>query len=72
MRDDVSRPAGRVREYLRVKLTDTEHDEISAQLYPQQGSGVMSSVSWADGLAEQEVDQAINRGDWMKVYPFAS
>jgi hypothetical protein len=32
----------------------------------------MSSVSWADGLAEQEVDQAINRGDWMKVYPFAS
>ncbi|MFT4821894.1 MAG: molybdopterin molybdotransferase [Candidatus Azotimanducaceae bacterium] len=71
-RADFSRPAGRRREYLRVKLTDTEHDEISAQLYPQQGSGVMSSVSWADGLAEQEVDQAINRGDWMKVYPFAS
>jgi molybdopterin molybdotransferase len=71
-RADFSRPAGRRREYLRVQLTDTGRKETSAQLYPQQGSGVMSSVSWADGLAEQEVDQAISPGDWLKVYPFTS
>jgi molybdopterin molybdotransferase len=71
-RADFKRPAGRRREYLRVQLTANGDNEIRAQLYPQQGSGVMSSVSWADGLAEQDVDQAINPGDWLKVYPFTS
>jgi molybdopterin biosynthesis enzyme len=33
-------------------------------------SGVMSSVSWANALAEQDIDQEIAEGDWLKVYPF--
>jgi molybdopterin molybdotransferase len=69
-RANFSRPAGKRREYLRIQLTNTGHNEHSAQLYAQQGSGVMSSVSWADGLAEQDVGQEISLGDWLKIYPF--
>jgi molybdopterin molybdotransferase len=69
-RANFSRPAGKRREYLRIQLTNTGHNELSAQLYAQQGSGVMSSVSWADGLAEQDVGQEVSLGDWLKIYPF--
>jgi molybdopterin molybdotransferase len=69
-RANFSRPAGNRREYLRIQLANTGHNELSAQLYAQQGSGVMSSVSWADGLAEQDVGQEVSPGDWLKIYPF--
>ena len=70
-RANFDRPAGNRREYLRVQLNDNGGTELEATVYAQQGSGVMSSVSWANGLAEQEVDQVINTGDWLKVYPLS-
>jgi molybdopterin molybdotransferase len=70
-RANFDRPAGNRREYLRVQLNDNGGTELEATVYAQQGSGVMSSVSWANGLAEQEVDQVISTGDWLKVYPLS-
>ena len=63
-------PAGNRREYFRVQLSSSAPGEMSVMRFPQQGSGVMSSVSWANALAEQDIDQEIAEGDWLKVYPF--
>ena len=49
-------------EYLRVQLRP-EQDEVRLHLYPQQGSGVMSSLAWADALAIIEPGQAVREGD---------
>ena len=49
-------------EYLRVQLRP-EQGEVGLHLYPQQGSGVMSSLSWADALAIIEPGQAVREGD---------
>jgi molybdopterin molybdotransferase len=56
-------------EYLRVRV---RHDESGAyaEIYPQQGSGVLSSASWADGLVVVEPEKAINTGDILKYIPF--
>jgi molybdopterin molybdotransferase len=70
-RASFDRAAGNRREYLRVQLNDNGKAELAATLYPHQGSGVMSSVSWANALAEQEIDQVISAGDWLKVFPLS-
>jgi len=49
-------------EYLRVQLRP-EQGEVRLHLYPQQGSGVMSSLAWADALAIIEPEQAVREGD---------
>ena len=49
-------------EYLRVQLRP-EEGEVRLHLYPQQGSGVMSSLAWADALAIIEPEQAVREGD---------
>ena len=56
-------------EYLRVRIN---HDKAGAyaELYPHQGSGVLSSASWADGLVIVEPGKAINTGDVLKYIPF--
>lgn len=62
-------PAGKRQEYLRVRL---EQDDIGAvaKLFPHQGSGVLSSACWADGLVEVPVDVAVNQGDPVPYLPF--
>ncbi len=56
-------------EYLRVRVG---HDESGAyaEIYPHQGSGVLSSASWADGLAIVEPGKAVTAGDVVKYIPF--
>ena len=56
-------------EYLRVRV---KHDASGAyaELYPHQGSGVLSSVSWADGLVIVEPGKVINTGDIVEYMPF--
>jgi len=56
-------------EYLRVRLVH-EDNRIMAQLYPHQGSGVLSSASWADGLVEVMVGKEINKGDIINYLSF--
>ena len=56
-------------EYLRVKLVNKDESMV-AQLYPHQGSGVLSSTSWADGLVEVAIDTEIKPGDVVRYFPF--
>ena len=56
-------------EYLRVKLTQKDGRTV-AQIYPHQGSGVLSSASWADGMVEVLLGKEINRGDTVEYLSF--
>lgn len=56
-------------EYLRVRLVQKDKQMV-AQLYPHQGSGVLSSASWADGLVEVMLDSEIKKGDTVSYLPF--
>jgi len=51
-------PAPKREEYLRVRL-----QQGRLERYPHQGSGVLSSAVWADGLARFAVGQAVAEGD---------
>ena len=55
------------REYLRVKLNAAG----GLDLFANQGSGVLASAAWADGLADNPPKQAIRRGDRVRFLPFA-
>jgi len=52
-------------EYVRVKIVDSK-----AILYQNQGSGVLTSTSWADGLAIINEQTKINKGDLINYIPF--
>jgi len=69
-RADFERPDGRKRrEYLRARLvTDKEHGD-GVQLYPHQGSGVLNSLAWAEGLACIPEDSGVARGDMVRYLP---
>ena len=58
---------GSRKEYLRVRLSINDEGRSIASLFQNQGSGVMSSVSWADGLAEVEIDDEIISGDLIRI-----
>jgi molybdopterin molybdotransferase len=64
---DWPRPDKR-REFLRVKL----NGEGELELFPNQSSGVLTSVVWADGLLDNPPGQAITRGDVVRFLPLAS
>lgn len=59
---DWPRPDKR-REFLRVKLERGENDQNILSLWPNQGSGVMSSLAWADGLVDLAADTPVKQGD---------
>jgi molybdopterin molybdotransferase len=63
---DWRRPRPR-REFVRVKL---DHSTIpaSANLYPKQGSDVLSSIVWADGLVEIPENSAFSKGEVLNYY----
>lgn len=54
-------------EYLRVRL-----ESGRLQPYPSQGSGVLSSAVWADGLARVPADTPVSIGDPLDYYPLES
>jgi molybdopterin molybdotransferase len=56
-------------EYLRVRLQQEEGNTV-AGLYPHQGSGVLSSASWADGLVEVKIGAQIKKGDVVNYFSF--
>ncbi len=60
--------AGGRREYVRVKV-DANNGVTSLSLFGNQGSGIMTSVVWADALAEIEVGQRVKPGDVLRFLP---
>lgn len=65
---DFSMAPGSRREYVRVRLSRDESGALHAAAYPNQGSGVMSSVVWADALALVDIDTTVSPGDALDVY----
>lgn len=53
------------REFLRVQ----RNQQGGLSLYPNQGSGVLSSVVWADGLVDNPPGQQIAKGDIVQYLP---
>ncbi|WP_373896810.1 gephyrin-like molybdotransferase Glp [uncultured Massilia sp.] len=60
--------ADRRNEFLRVRI----NDEGGLDLFANQGSGVLTSTVWADGLVDNPPGQAIARGDTVRFIPFAA
>ena len=60
--------AGPRREYARAQL---QPDIMTAALYPKQGSGVLSSVAWADGLVEIPENSTVKNGDEVSYLSFS-
>ena len=61
----------RRREFLRVKITTDTTGAPILDLWPNQGSGVMSSLAWADGLVDLAPDTKIARGDVLRYLSLA-
>ena len=53
----------RRREFLRARF----NAEGGLDLFPNQSSGVLTSVVWADGLIDNPGGQAIRRGDSVRL-----
>lgn len=66
---DWPKPAPKRREFLRAQLTWGLHGP-RARIHPHQGSGILSSVSWADGLVEIPAGAALKRGDKIAYWPW--
>lgn len=63
---DWPRPDAR-REFLRARLNDSG----GLELYPNQGSGVLTSAAWAGGLVDNPPQQVVQRGDMVRFLPFS-
>jgi molybdopterin molybdotransferase len=63
---DVDR-ADKRREFLRVR----RNDQGGLDLFPNQSSGVLTSVAWADGMVDKAAGQTIARGDLVPFISFA-
>jgi molybdopterin molybdotransferase len=55
---------GKRREFLRGRL-----EQGRAIIYPNQSSGVLTSVAWAEGLVDVPVDTTIRQGDPVRFLP---
>jgi len=58
-------------EYIRVRMELDDSGQSSLSLYPHQGSGVLSSASWANGLVFIPVKTQIKVGDMLEFTPFS-
>ncbi|MFC1665807.1 gephyrin-like molybdotransferase Glp [Pseudomonadota bacterium] len=63
--------SGSRQEYLRARLSAEEKGEATAEVYPNQSSGVLASVSWADGLLVVPIKTAVKSGDFLEYIPFS-
>jgi molybdopterin molybdotransferase len=55
------------REFLRVK----RNAQGGLNLFPNQSSGVLTSVVWGDGVVDNPASNPIQSGDWVRFYPFS-
>ncbi len=57
---------GKRREFLRARVQDGW-----AMLYPNQSSGVLTSLAWADGLVDIEAGASVMNGDTVRFLPLS-
>ena len=56
-------------EYIRVKIERDSRGQLRANRFANLSSGVMSSLSWADGLVRQDIDTQISAGQILEFFP---
>ncbi|MFT6407819.1 MAG: molybdopterin molybdotransferase [Arenicella sp.] len=64
-----SKPISSREEYIRVKIERDANGDLHANRFANLSSGVMSSLSWADGLLRQDIDSAIEVGQKLAFLP---
>lgn len=57
------------REYLRVRVRPGADGQVQLEAHAQQGSGVLSSAAWADGLAIVEAGETVVPGQLLTFLP---
>ena len=62
--------ADKRREYARAKLSINEQGEAIVEIYPSRSSGVLSSLTWANGLVVITENTIIKKGDLVPFIPF--
>lgn len=62
----IGKSAGSRREFLRARLEDGW-----AMLYPNQSSGVLTSLAWADGLVDVEAGSSVTKGGPVRFLPLS-
>lgn len=67
---DWPRPDRR-REFLRARLLHSDGDTTQAEIYPHQGSGVLTSTVWGEGLIDVPAGTVIQRGGRVRFIPFS-
>lgn len=70
-KSEFSFDGGSRQEYLRVQVIRGTDGTMCVQRYPNQGSGILSSVVWANGLAVVDIEQRIKKGELIKVHLFS-
>jgi len=68
---DWNRPDKRI-EYMRARLETNDEGQKVVNVYPSRSSGILSSVTWADGMVVLEPGQQIAKGDSVRFIPFTS
>lgn len=61
--------AGFRREFARARLVNKNQTSV-VEIFPNQGSGVLTSTVWADGFVVIPEDTQIHKGDKVAFYPF--
>lgn len=65
------RKANGRRQYLRARL-EQQDGQLRVCPHPQQGSAMLTSACWADGLALVEIGQTLEEGDLLDYLPFSA
>jgi len=68
---DWQRPDKRT-EYMRARIETNDEGQRVANVYPSRSSGVLSSVTWADGMVVINPEQKLKKGDSVRFIPFSS
>jgi molybdopterin molybdotransferase len=58
------------REFLRARLEIDDDQRVVARIYPNQDSGVLSSVVWANGFVEIAEGQTLKAGEMVDYFSF--
>jgi len=61
---------GKRQEYLRARVIFDQEGQSAVEIYSHQGSGVLTSTSWADGLVMIPIGATVKKGDTVAYTPF--
>ena len=61
---------GKRQEYLRARVIVDEEGQSAVEVFSHQGSGVLTSTSWAEGLVMIPVGATVKKGDTVSYTPF--